>query len=51
MHGRRSADIAVELSLAERTVETHREHILAKLGLHSVVELARLAARHGLLEE
>lgn len=51
VRGRRSSEIAVELQLAERTVETHREHILAKLGLHSVVELARLAARHGLLEK
>jgi DNA-binding CsgD family transcriptional regulator len=32
-----------------KTVESHREHILKKLGLHSIVELVRFAARQNLL--
>jgi len=30
-------------------VETHRSHILRKLGVHSICDLVRLASRHNLL--
>jgi two-component system response regulator NreC len=43
--------IAREFHLSPKTIETHREHILKKLGLHSVVGLVRYAARHRLLDE
>jgi two-component system response regulator NreC len=43
--------IAAALYIAPRTVETHRQHIMDKLDLHSVVELVRLAAHHNLLGE
>ncbi|MBZ0235307.1 MAG: response regulator transcription factor [Deltaproteobacteria bacterium] len=42
--------IGAELFIAPRTVETHRQHIMSKLHVHSIVELVRLAAREGLLE-
>jgi two-component system response regulator NreC len=41
--------IARQLDISAKTVETHRAHVLKKLGLHSVVELVRFAARHDLL--
>jgi two-component system, NarL family, response regulator NreC len=41
---------ARELCISIKTVETHRTHIHHKLGVHSVAELLRFAARHGLLK-
>lgn len=41
--------IAGELDISTRTVETHRSRIFRKLQVHSVAELVRFAARHGLL--
>ena len=42
--------IALELSISRRTVERHRENILAKLGMRDRVELTRYAIRRGLVE-
>lgn len=42
--------IGAALFIAPRTVETHRQHIMSKLHVHSIVELVRLAAREGVLE-
>jgi DNA-binding NarL/FixJ family response regulator len=42
--------IARELFISAKTVETHRYHINAKLGLHSSAELVRFAAANGLLD-
>jgi DNA-binding NarL/FixJ family response regulator len=41
--------VAKELCISVKTVETHRTHIHHKLGVHSVAELIRFAARHSLL--
>ena len=35
--------IAVDLSISQRTVETHRQHIMHKLGASSLAELVRIA--------
>jgi two-component system uhpT operon response regulator UhpA len=40
---------ATHLGIAPRTVETHRQRVMKKLGAHSVAELVRLAARWGAL--
>jgi two-component system nitrate/nitrite response regulator NarL len=47
IRGHSNDEIAVRLFIARRTVETHRQRIMNKLSAHSVVQLQRLAARHG----
>jgi two-component system, NarL family, response regulator NreC len=47
--GYTNIDIARALSLSSRTIETHRAHMMHKLGLNSPVDLARYALEHGLL--
>ena len=49
--GHTNAEIAGELYLSVRTVETHRAHIQQKLRLGSRAELVRYALEHHLLEE
>lgn len=45
-----SEEIGRMLVISPRTVERHRENVLAKLGLRDRVELTRYAIRHGLVE-
>jgi two-component system, NarL family, response regulator NreC len=47
--GHTNAEIAAELYLSVRTVETHRAHVQQKLGLSTRAELVRYAIDHGLL--
>jgi DNA-binding NarL/FixJ family response regulator len=47
--GHTTAEIAVKLHISEKTVETHRAHIVEKLGLRSRADLVRFALDHGLL--
>lgn len=44
-----SAEIGVRLGISGKTVETYRERLMDKLGLHHRSELVRLALREGLL--
>ncbi len=46
--GMSSKEIAVKLKLSTRTVDTHRERIMNKLGIHSAVGLARYAIEKGI---
>jgi DNA-binding NarL/FixJ family response regulator len=46
--GKSNKEIAAELGIAVRTVETHRAKIMFKLGLHSLAELIHYAIRHGI---
>src|SRR5262249_46082861 len=45
-----SEQIAQHLGLSRKTVDRHREHLLAKLGMRDRVELTRYAIRRGLVE-
>lgn len=49
VRGGSNAAIAAQLFISVKTVDTHRTRIMKKLGAHSIGELIRLAARHGLL--
>lgn len=48
--GHTAAQIAAELHLSRRTIETHRAHIGHKLGLESRSELVRYALNRGLVQ-
>lgn len=48
--GHTNREIAEQLSLSVRTVETHRAHIQQKLGLSSRPELTRYALANGLVD-
>jgi DNA-binding NarL/FixJ family response regulator len=50
IRGMANDTIAQTLTISRRTVETHRSRILHKLHAHSVADLMRFAARHGLLD-
>jgi DNA-binding NarL/FixJ family response regulator len=47
--GRTTKDIARRLNLSVRTVETHRAELMARLDIHDVPGLVRLAVRSGLI--
>ncbi len=46
--GRTTRQIGDQLRISVKTVETHRKHIMDKLGLHSVASLTKFAVREGL---
>jgi DNA-binding NarL/FixJ family response regulator len=46
--GKSTKEIAADLFLSPKTVESHRGSIMAKLDLHSVAELTKYAVREGL---
>jgi two-component system response regulator NreC len=47
--GKSNKDVANLLNLSLYTVETHRAHILQKLGLHTVPDLILYAVRKGII--
>ncbi|HEY0417395.1 MAG TPA: response regulator transcription factor [Gaiellaceae bacterium] len=49
--GHTNQEIAKQLYISVRTAETHRAHIMQKLGLATRAELVRHAIAHGLLAE
>jgi DNA-binding NarL/FixJ family response regulator len=46
--GYSTRDISARLHVSVKTVSTHREHIMAKLGIHGIAQLTRYALREGL---
>lgn len=48
--GHSTKDIADRLCLSIKTVGTHREHLMEKLGIHSVAGLTKYAIREGLTD-
>ena len=49
VHGNKNAQIAEQLNISPKTVESHRSNLLKKLGLKSIVELTRYAIQIGLI--
>jgi two-component system response regulator NreC len=48
--GHTNQEIAAQLFISVRTAETHRAHVMQKLGLSSRAELVRYALEHDLIE-
>jgi two-component system response regulator NreC len=48
--GLSAKEIAVELSISNKTVEAHRTSMMRKLEVRKATELVRYAVRHGLIE-
>lgn len=46
--GYETREIAAKLDMAEKTVSTHREHIMSKLGITNMAGLTKYALREGL---
>lgn len=49
--GASNKEIAAKLGISVRTVETHRDSLMKKLGIHSVAGLTRFALRCGLVSD
>jgi two-component system response regulator NreC len=48
--GLSAKEVAVELSISNKTVEAHRTSMMRKLEVRKATELVRYAVRHGLIE-
>lgn len=48
--GKTNKEVAGALNIAVKTVETHRAHIMRKLGFHSVSDLVRYAVRNNMVQ-
>jgi two-component system response regulator NreC len=46
--GRTTKQIADQLNVSVKTVETHRQQLMNKLNIHSIAELTKFAVREGL---
>ena len=46
--GRSTKQVAAQLNVAVKTVETHRRQIMKKLDIHSIAELTKWAVREGI---
>ena len=46
--GHSSSEIAVQMAISQRTVETHRTNVNRKLGLRTLADLIRYALRRGI---
>jgi DNA-binding NarL/FixJ family response regulator len=48
--GHSTKEVAHRLNLSPKTIETHRINLLSKLKAHSVVDLAHIAVKEGLIQ-
>jgi DNA-binding NarL/FixJ family response regulator len=50
VEGKNNRQVGIVLGISERTVEAHRAHIMARLGLSSFSDLVRYALREGVVK-
>ena len=48
--GKSTKKIAEILGIAQKTAESHRSHLMVKLGIHEIAGLVRYAVRRGLIQ-
>ena len=48
--GKTNKEIATVFGVSIKTVDAHRTHLMAKLNLHSVVDLVRHAIRNNIIQ-
>lgn len=46
--GRSTSQIAVDINISTKTVDTHRQHIMDKLNIRGIADLTRYAIREGI---
>ena len=46
--GHTTKEIAEDLKLSTKTIDSHREHIMEKLGIRNIAGLTKYAIREGL---
>ena len=51
VEGKRTKEIANDLSISPKTVDSYRATMMSKLGIHDVAGLVRYAVRHRLIDE
>ncbi|WP_439535640.1 response regulator [Methyloversatilis sp.] len=51
VNGSTSAEIAAELHVSAKTVDSYRSRLMAKLGTGDITALVKLALRHGLIDD
>ncbi len=47
--GMNTREVAVQLNISKRTVDTHKSNIMQKLGFHSTIELVKYAIKEGMV--
>ncbi len=48
--GKSSNEIAENLCISNKTISTHKTHLMEKMNLHSIADLVRYAVQYGLVE-
>lgn len=48
--GKSTKDVAFQLGISVKTIETYRQQLMEKLGMHSIAELTKYAIREGLTQ-
>ena len=48
--GQSTKQMALNLNISPKTVETHRAQLMARLQIHNIAGLVRYAIRHGLIQ-